>query len=109
MRKETGLSRYSQETAIRKLKSLGILETKIAQVPAKRHFRLDLSKLEAIIPSLMESHNLVYLKPPSSIGVNQPTITKSTLKNTSKISTTPDMNSFFANKAKLVEKLSRSP
>ncbi len=48
---EIGLSRSEQETARRRLKELGILEEKIAGVPATVHFKINLLKIEEILES----------------------------------------------------------
>ena len=42
MEEETTLSRFDQDTAIRKGIKLGILETKREGIPAKRHFKINL-------------------------------------------------------------------
>jgi len=42
---ETSLSRREQDGAIKKLKSLKILEVKLKGVPAKRHFHVDIDQL----------------------------------------------------------------
>lgn len=85
LQSETGLSRYQQDGAIRKLKRMGVLSVKLKGTPAKRHFLLDIPELEKQLPSLLENHNLVYLKPPSYIASNHQRITKSTQENTPKI------------------------
>lgn len=46
---ETALTRSEQDTAIRKLKALGLIEVKVMGVPAKRHFRLSLSVLYKLV------------------------------------------------------------
>lgn len=66
--KETGLSRSNQETAIKNLVYVGAIEYKLAQVPAKRHFRVNITNLEKLVPKLMEENSLVYLKPPQLIA-----------------------------------------
>jgi hypothetical protein len=66
--KETGLSRSNQETAVKNLVKAGVIEHKLAQVPAKRHFRVNVVKLENMIPELMQKYGLVYLKPPIQIA-----------------------------------------
>ena len=40
MYQETGLSRREQDTALRKLVKLGIIEVKLKGIPAKRHFKI---------------------------------------------------------------------
>lgn len=46
---QTGLSRYQQQNAISKLKELGVIETKIKGVPAKRYIKINLEKLEFVL------------------------------------------------------------
>lgn len=41
MQAETGLTRASQETVRRKLKRLGVLKEKRAQIPARLHYKVD--------------------------------------------------------------------
>src|SRR5579871_6849967 len=65
MYQETGMTRDQQDTAIRICKKLGILETKLFGVPAKRHFRLDIPALKTLIPSLKQTHKLTYPNPPN--------------------------------------------
>ena len=43
--RETVLSRSEQDSAIRKWKVIGILETKVEGIPPKRHFKIDIDKL----------------------------------------------------------------
>lgn len=84
MNAETGLTRYQQETAIKKCEELGILEVKLKGIPAKRHFKLNLAELENQLPKLKENANVVYLNPPTQLGVNHPAITDNTHETTSK-------------------------
>jgi len=85
LQKETGLSRYNQETAIKKCVELGFLETKLTgRVPRTRHFRLNIETLKELIPSMMDSHGLNYLKPPTRSVVKPHTTTESTPKTTTK-------------------------
>jgi hypothetical protein len=46
---ETGLTRKNQETARRHLRELGILEERLAGVPAKLHYRLNIERLFELI------------------------------------------------------------
>lgn len=46
---ETGLSRYEQEQSRKILKSLGLLEEKLAGIPARNYYRLNLEKLYQMI------------------------------------------------------------
>lgn len=84
MRLETGLSRSQQDTAIEKLKSYEILETKLAGIPAKRHFRLDFENLLNLLPRLKKSSNLAYMNPPNTDALIEHTITKNTQRLQSK-------------------------
>ena len=49
MEEETALSRSEQEGARRKLKKLGILEEKLAGVPAKLHYRVDQARFVQLV------------------------------------------------------------
>lgn len=82
LKSETGLTRSQQETAIKTCKLIGILETKRAGIPAKRHFRLNVEKLEELLPSLKISAGVVYMNPPKRMTENQPTTTEITHKTT---------------------------
>lgn len=55
---ETGLKRSGQETAIKVLKRYGFLEVKLAGIPAKRHFKIDMDKLDSLLTSMLETGNL---------------------------------------------------
>lgn len=55
MEDETGLSRYEQETARKKLREIGVLAEKKAGMPARIWYRVDLQKLEKIV----ENHRIV--------------------------------------------------
>ena len=48
---ETFLTRTEQETARRRLKEIGVLEEKLAGVPARLHFRINLSRLTELLAS----------------------------------------------------------
>jgi len=57
---ETGLTRWEQETARKRLKERGILEEKRAGMPARLYYRLDLDRvieLAAAQSSMWDSHN----------------------------------------------------
>lgn len=95
---ETGLSRYEQETAIKRWSELGVLKVELKGVPATRHFQVDLDALYLLVdkycvandkpkpsgeakkavhksvPSLWKSTKLVCGKPTSQSVVNQQTI-----------------------------------
>jgi hypothetical protein len=110
IQKETGLTRYNQETAIKKLRNLGVLRYRLAGIPRTRHFKLDLAELENVIPSLMDSHKLVYLKPPSSVVAKPPAISESTLENTTEIrQRIVDKKSYLEGRADLTRKMGRPP
>jgi DNA-binding transcriptional regulator GbsR (MarR family) len=47
----TALSRKFQDTAIKKLKSLDILSTKVQGIPAKRYFYINLNSLKKLLTS----------------------------------------------------------
>lgn len=61
-RKETGLSKSNQETAIRKLIELELIDYKKAQIPQKRHFRVRIDNLCSLIPKMLEKRGISYLK-----------------------------------------------
>jgi hypothetical protein len=46
---ETGLSRWEQETARRRLRERGLVEEKLADLPARLHYRLDVERLTALL------------------------------------------------------------
>lgn len=63
---ETGLTRYEQETARRKLRDLKILQEERRGIPAKMYFRVDLIILEKLLQTRMvEYHILECGKPPN--------------------------------------------
>lgn len=78
--KETYLSRTQQDTAIARLKELGILQVKRAGIPAKRHFKLDFIKLQKLLPSLKKSCKLHYPNPLTLFDDNLRPITENTNK-----------------------------
>lgn len=91
LRLETGLSRTEQQTAIKALVRLGILELTLKGVPAKRHFKIDIGKLHELLPSLKKTYKLNYPNPPTYYVQNEQTITKTTRENTTK-KQTPSIN-----------------
>lgn len=107
MYKETGLTRDQQDTAIKICKNLGILETKRAGVPAKRHFRLDIERLREIIPSLKETHKLTYPNPPNNRRLKEQTIPENTQKTTTN-NTVVNSGNLYRTKMQLTEKMSLS-
>lgn len=102
IRDETGLTRSNQETAIEKLLQHGIIDFKLAQVPAKRHFRINMAKLHQLLPSLKESCNLHYPNPPKYYAKNEQSITKNTKENTTKNTTHVNKKDFLEQKRLLV-------
>jgi len=95
---ETALSRYEQEHARRKLKSLGILEEERRGVPAKLYYRLNVDKMNELYAEwyqtqinteanqnavnqqsrLLKSSNLDCGKPTNLIAENSQSITENT-------------------------------
>ena len=51
MERETGLTRFQQETAIRRCQVLGLLDVEVRGLPAKRHFRAHLSAVTSLAGS----------------------------------------------------------
>lgn len=103
IQQETGLTRTNQETAIKLLLRYEVIEYKLAGVPAKRNFRVDMKRLHVIIPSLKASSNLSYPNPPNYIVENGETITKITRENTTKNTRVKISSSnFFEEKNKLI-------
>lgn len=84
MKAETGLTRYQQETAIRTCVEAGILDYKLAGIPAKRHFKINLNELENQLPSLKKAVGIAYFNPTTQIAEKQQTNTKSTTKTNTK-------------------------
>lgn len=82
--KETGLTRNNQETVIKLLLKHGVIEYKLAGVPAKRHFRVNMAALHEVLPSLKASCKLNYPNPPSYVVDKGETITKITRDTTTK-------------------------
>ncbi len=100
---ETGLTRSNQETAITKLRRYKIIDYKLAQVPAKRHFKVNLEMLHNVLPSLKESCNLDYPNPLSYYVPNDETITKITRENTTNNTALKiDRNNLYQQKQKLI-------
>lgn len=95
---ETGLTRASQDTAIKYLVDKGYLEVTLKSIPAKRHFKINLEKLILDLPSLKESSKLNYPNPPSSYVRNLQTITKITSNTTPEIT----RKNFYNERKKLI-------
>jgi len=62
---ETGLSRREQETARRNLRQRGIIEEKLAGIPATLHYRINVDRLAAL---LAERRRALPPAPPSVLG-----------------------------------------
>jgi len=62
--KETGLSRYEQKTARNHLIELGLLEEKLAGIPATMHYRIN---LEALTDSIEAYYNPVCSNPTNKV------------------------------------------
>ena len=75
---ETGLTRSRQDSAIRHLKKLGVIEVVNRGVPMTRHFRVDVDKLQEVIVSLLETNKLKHLKPATKSAEIKQTITETT-------------------------------
>jgi hypothetical protein len=102
---EMGLTRSNQETAIRILEGYGVIETKLAGVPATKNFRIDLIALHELLPSLKKTYKLNYPNPPNSYVENGQSITKITNETTSKITDKPiNRDNYRAAKQQLVNK-----
>jgi hypothetical protein len=82
MYSETGLTRSMQLSAIDRLLDLGIIDYKVAGVPAKRCFLVKFIELQKMLPSLKESCNLKYMNPPMLMNDNMQTLTKNTQETT---------------------------
>lgn len=95
MRLETGLTRTQQETAIRICLEYEFIETKLAGIPAKRHFKINLDEIENRLPALKEDANVVYPNPPLKYAENLQTITENTQDTTTK-NTHRDFDSTFS-------------
>ena len=98
MRQETGLSRANQETALKQIKAKGLIDVKLAGVPAKRHFKINLNRLTNYLTSLLESGKLHRPEPTNSTAGIEQTTTESTLETTSKNTPESFDLSVFSNK-----------
>ncbi|TNV22850.1 hypothetical protein FH968_02070 [Buttiauxella sp. B2] len=61
--RETGLSRAEQETARKRLVSIGVLEESLKGVPATMHYRIDSDRLEALLIELTEETRQIATTP----------------------------------------------
>lgn len=81
MKEETGLSRTQQESAIKHLKQHGVVSTKRKDIPAKRHFKVHMRKLQTC---LQDFYKLESNKSAKHTARKQQPITKTTSQTTSK-------------------------
>lgn len=102
---ETGLTRASQDTAIKELVKREYLEVSLKGVPARRHFKIYLEKLVRDLPSLKDSSKLDYPNPPSSYVRTNQSITKITNNTTTEITG----KNFFEERRKLINGKSVNP
>lgn len=104
MKNETGLSRYKQDTAIKKLKALGLIEMELRGIPAKRHFHIDMKKIENSLSSLLDTNKLDGKKSPIT-NVDSPTsITKNNQRISSKNTQTNKNYKSFLKKKELLKR-----
>lgn len=59
---ETGLTRHEQEKAIRELKALGLIDVKLARVPATRIFWVEIEALKKLLTGWRETADPDVLK-----------------------------------------------
>lgn len=81
MEEETALTRREQETARRQLRACGLIEEKLAGVPATLHFRVNMERLIELLTeqsSLAESAKLDCTKAPNLFGGKRQTISENT-------------------------------
>lgn len=78
MQEETCLTRAEQQTAIKKWKALGVLQTKNKDVPRKRYFKVDYDKLSSMLISANKSADA-----DTQLSQKKQTNTETTQKNTS--------------------------
>lgn len=98
---ETGLTRYEQERARKKLKELGFILEHKHGVPCKVHFKVDHERLYLALiqyaenqqTGMWKNHKLECGKPTNKDAENQQTNTESTAKITSE--STTDINNVF--------------
>lgn len=97
---ETGLTRSKQDSALKILIDSKVVAKKLAQIPAKRHFKLDFVLLQEILPSLLEKRKLEYMKPPVVFDDKMKPITKSTPETTTK-NTIHDKDTYIKSRRRL--------
>lgn len=78
--RETGLTRSRQDTALRQCLEKGLLDYRRMGIPAKRHFKINMVRITAIILSLQESGKLGKPKATNSTKQNRQTNTETTTR-----------------------------
>lgn len=58
MEEETGLTKREQQTARKRLRSRGLIEEKLAGIPATVHYRVDIDKLIELVGQLVQNAQL---------------------------------------------------
>lgn len=82
---ETGLTRFEQEGARKKLRGARFWKEKLSGVPATLHFRIDMDELAAALASMRKTSNPVCGKPANWYAENQQTISETTTETTTNI------------------------
>lgn len=77
MKRETALSRSNQETAIKVLENTGLIEVRLAGIPRKRHFRIQMTSVTIQLHRMLESDEFEWLKSSGSYAGFQRTNTES--------------------------------
>lgn len=78
---ETGLTEDQQSTAINKLKRCGVIETKNAGIPNKRHFFVHMHEIKKMVTTWQKTADPELKKALHQIPEKQRTITKTTSLN----------------------------
>ena len=80
--KDTSLTSHQQRKAIKHLKSLGIIETKVVGIPAKQHFKIIENKLLSYFTTSCEESEQQVVKKTQTINKNKEIrITNNTISN----------------------------
>ena len=69
--KDTSLTSHQQRRAIKHLKSLGIIETKVVGIPAKQHFKIIENKLLSYLTTSCEESEQQVVKKTQTINKNK--------------------------------------
>lgn len=86
LEEETALTRHEQDKGIAICRQHGIIEIKVASVPARRYFRVNINKVANLLASLRETGNPVCRKPANKNAGKRQTITEITTEITSESS-----------------------